>query len=109
MTTTATPTPVEKLAAGTADYLDQRTGIGTAVKTFARKIFPDHWSFLLGEIALFSFVTILISGVFLTMFFVPSMNEIALRRPVGRPAGRRRCPRRSPRRCACRSRSAAVC
>jgi len=76
MTTTATPTPVEKLAAGTADYLDQRTGIGTAVKTFARKIFPDHWSFLLGEIALFSFITILISGVFLTMFFVPSMNEV---------------------------------
>ncbi|WP_456846153.1 cytochrome bc1 complex cytochrome b subunit [Cellulomonas sp. P5_C6] len=76
MTTTATPTPVEKLAAGTADYLDQRTGVGTAVKTFARKIFPDHWSFLLGEIALFSFITILISGVFLTMFFVPSMNEV---------------------------------
>ncbi|WP_456787370.1 cytochrome bc1 complex cytochrome b subunit [Cellulomonas sp. P5_C5] len=76
MTTTATPTPVEKLAAGTADYLDQRTGIGTFVKTFARKIFPDHWSFLLGEIALFSFITILISGVFLTIFFVPSMNEV---------------------------------
>ncbi|KQY47797.1 cytochrome bc complex cytochrome b subunit [Cellulomonas sp. Root137] len=76
MTTTATPTPVEKLAAGTADYLDQRTGIGTFVKTFARKVFPDHWSFLLGEIALFSFITILISGVFLTLFFVPSMNEV---------------------------------
>ncbi|KQY24909.1 ubiquinol-cytochrome c reductase cytochrome b subunit [Cellulomonas sp. Root485] len=76
MTTTATPTPVEKIAAGTADYLDQRTGIGTFVKTFARKIFPDHWSFLLGEIALFSFITILISGVFLTIFFVPSMTEV---------------------------------
>ena len=62
-------------AAATADYLDQRTGIGTAVKAFARKIFPDHWSFLLGEIALFSFVVLLISGVFLTAFFVPSMNE----------------------------------
>ena len=76
MTTTSTPSPVEKIAAGTADYLDQRTGIGTAVKVFARKIFPDHWSFLLGEIALYSFVTILISGVFLTLFFVPSMNEV---------------------------------
>jgi len=76
MTTTSTPTPVEKIAAGTADYLDQRTGVGTAVKVFARKIFPDHWSFLLGEIALFSFITILISGVFLTLFFVPSMNEV---------------------------------
>ena len=62
-------------AAATADYLDQRTGIGTAVKSFARKIFPDHWSFLLGEIALFSLVVLLISGVFLTAFFVPSMNE----------------------------------
>lgn len=76
MTTTSTPSPVEKIAAGTADYLDQRTGIGTAVKVFARKIFPDHWSFLLGEIALYSFITILISGVFLTLFFVPSMNEV---------------------------------
>lgn len=59
-----------------ADYLDQRTGIGGAVKEFARKIFPDHWSFLLGEIALYSFVVLLISGTFLTMFFVPSMNEV---------------------------------
>ncbi|GAA3820231.1 cytochrome bc1 complex cytochrome b subunit [Cellulomonas soli] len=73
--TTTTPSRGARAAAGTADYLDQRTGIGTAVKTFARKIFPDHWSFLLGEIALFSFVTLLISGVFLTMFFVPSMAE----------------------------------
>ena len=75
MTTTSTPTPAAKAAGATADYLDQRTGIGVVVKTFARKIFPDHWSFLLGEIALYSFVTILISGVFLTMFFVPSMGE----------------------------------
>ncbi len=68
-------TPQQRAAAGTADYLDQRTGIGVAVKGFARKVFPDHWSFLLGEIALFSFVVLLISGVFLTMFFVPSMAE----------------------------------
>lgn len=68
-------TTTERAAAATADYLDQRTSIGSVVKTFARKIFPDHWSFLLGEIALYSFVVILISGVFLTMFFVPSMAE----------------------------------
>ncbi len=54
------------------DYLDQRTGISKAVKEFARKVFPDHWSFLLGEIALYSFVVLLISGTFLTLFFVPS-------------------------------------
>jgi ubiquinol-cytochrome c reductase cytochrome b subunit len=62
-------------AAAAADYLDQRTGTGAAVKFLARKIFPDHWSFLLGEIALYSFIVLLISGVFLTMFFVPSMAE----------------------------------
>ena len=71
-----TTTRLDKAAAGTADYLDQRTGVGVAVKNFARKIFPDHWSFLLGEIALFSFVVLLGSGIFLTMFFVPSMTEI---------------------------------
>ncbi|MBO0900109.1 ubiquinol-cytochrome c reductase cytochrome b subunit [Cellulomonas sp. zg-ZUI22] len=75
MSATTTAPPSGK-AARTADYLDQRTGIGTAVKEFARKIFPDHWSFLLGEIALYSFITLLISGVFLTMFFVPSMAEV---------------------------------
>jgi ubiquinol-cytochrome c reductase cytochrome b subunit len=75
-TVEAPPSRGAKAAAATADYLDQRTGIGSAVKEFARKIFPDHWSFLLGEIALYSFVVLLISGTFLTMFFVPSMNEV---------------------------------
>jgi ubiquinol-cytochrome c reductase cytochrome b subunit len=63
-------------AAATADYLDQRTSVSVAIKGLARKVFPDHWSFLLGEIALYSFVVLLISGVFLTLFFVPSMSEI---------------------------------
>jgi len=70
------PTKGARAAGATADYLDQRTGIGSAVKEFARKTFPDHWSFLLGEIALYSFVVLLISGFFLTMFFVPSMTEV---------------------------------
>lgn len=78
MSTTQAQGPV----AGAADYLDQRTGIATAVKGFARKIFPDHWSFLLGEIALYSFVVLLISGVFLTMFFVPSMGLVEYHGPI---------------------------
>lgn len=76
-----TTTRLERASAGTADFLDQRTGIGVAVKNFARKIFPDHWSFLLGEIALFSFVVLLGSGIFLTMFFVPSMTEVLYEGP----------------------------
>lgn len=61
--------------AGTADFLDTRVGISRIVKEFARKVFPDHWSFLLGEIALYSFIVLILTGTFLTMFFVPSMAE----------------------------------
>ncbi|MEG3615330.1 cytochrome bc complex cytochrome b subunit [Isoptericola haloaureus] len=72
--TTASTNDAPKTVAGkSADYLDQRTSVGGAVKEFARKVFPDHWSFMLGEIALFSFVVLLLTGVFLTMFFDPSM------------------------------------
>ncbi|WP_241195809.1 ubiquinol-cytochrome c reductase cytochrome b subunit [Streptomyces sp. SID10362] len=41
-----------------------------------RKAFPEHWSFLLGEIALYSFVVLLLTGVWLTLFFKPSMTEV---------------------------------
>jgi ubiquinol-cytochrome c reductase cytochrome b subunit len=70
-----------KAAGATADWLDQRTGVGVAVKGLARKLFPEHWSFMLGEIALYSFITLLITGVFLTMFFVPSSNDVTYTGP----------------------------
>jgi ubiquinol-cytochrome c reductase cytochrome b subunit len=38
-------------------------------RTTLRKVFPDHWSFMLGEVALFSFVTLVLTGVYLTFFF----------------------------------------
>ena len=41
-----------------------------------RKVFPDHWSFMLGEIALWSFVILLLTGTFLSFFFVPSMTDV---------------------------------
>lgn len=59
-----------------ANYIDERTSASTTVKSLGRKIFPDHWSFMLGEVALYSFVVILLSGTFLTFFFDPSMTEV---------------------------------
>lgn len=56
-----------------ADFVDQRVGASSMVKEFGRKIFPDHWSFMFGEVALYTFVILLISGTFLTLFFDPSM------------------------------------
>lgn len=46
------------------------------MKRNLRKVFPDHWSFLLGEIALFSFILLLLSGTFLTLWFKPSMAHV---------------------------------
>ncbi|MER5769648.1 cytochrome bc1 complex cytochrome b subunit [Streptomyces sp. NPDC001985] len=59
-----------------ADWADGRLGIYSLAKANMRKIFPDHWSFMLGEICLYSFVIIILTGVYLTLFFTPSMNEI---------------------------------
>ncbi|MGW3627170.1 cytochrome bc1 complex cytochrome b subunit [Streptomyces sp. NPDC000880] len=59
-----------------ADWADGRLGIYSLAKANLRKIFPDHWSFMLGEIALYSFIIIILTGVYLTLFFHPSMNEV---------------------------------
>lgn len=62
--------------AGTANYVDERLGVAGVLKEFGRKIFPDHWSFMLGEVALYSFLVLLLSGTFLTFFFQPAMTEV---------------------------------
>jgi ubiquinol-cytochrome c reductase cytochrome b subunit len=57
------------------NFVDTRVGGSSIVKEFGRKIFPDHWSFMFGEVALYTFVILLLSGTFLTLFFDPSMAE----------------------------------
>ena len=59
-----------------ASWADDRLGLATLGKKNLRKVFPDHWSFMLGEIALWSFVVLLLTGVFLTLWFRPSMVEV---------------------------------
>ncbi len=63
-------------AAKAGDFLDTRVGASKAVREFARKLFPDHWSFLLGEVALYSFLVLVLTGIFLAIYFVPSMGEV---------------------------------
>jgi ubiquinol-cytochrome c reductase cytochrome b subunit len=76
MSNTSTATKKGGFLAGTANYLDERVGVAGILKEFGRKIFPDHWSFMLGEVALYSFVVLLISGTFLTFFFQPAMTPV---------------------------------
>ena len=61
---------------GAATWADERLGLAALSKKQLRKVFPDHWSFMLGEIALWSFVVLLLTGVFLTFWFKPSMAEV---------------------------------
>jgi ubiquinol-cytochrome c reductase cytochrome b subunit len=76
MSTTSKPKKSGGALAGTANYLDERVGLGIVLKGFGRKVFPDHWSFMLGEVALYSFVILILSGTFLTFFYQPSMVEV---------------------------------
>lgn len=75
---TNTPAKAHPLkgASGVLGWADERLGLATLGKKNLRKVFPDHWSFLLGEVALYSFIVLLLTGVFLTIWFKPSMAEI---------------------------------
>src|SRR6266536_1839561 len=64
------------LPAKSASEIDDRLQIAVPLRRLFNKVFPDHWSFLLGEIALYSFIVLLLTGTFLTFWFDPSMTEV---------------------------------
>lgn len=77
--TSASPvasSPIEAAGGAVATYVDERVGSNKFLGRNLGKVFPDHWSFMLGEIALYSFLVVLISGVYLTLFYKPSMVEV---------------------------------
>ena len=57
-------------------YLDDRAGSGTLLVRGFRYVFPDHWTFLFGEIALYCFLILEGTGVYLTFFFEPSSAQV---------------------------------
>ena len=76
---TPPPAPVPaplKAVGGVAGWLDDRLSAAGSVKYLLKKVFPDHWTFMLGEIAMYSLIVCLLSGVFLTFWFVPSAGEV---------------------------------
>jgi ubiquinol-cytochrome c reductase cytochrome b subunit len=86
MTTTVKPSALtrrkqqlKELPGATGRSLDERLQLANPFirRYFINKVYPDHWSFLLGEIALWSFVVLLLTGTFLGLFFDPSMEEVA--------------------------------
>ncbi|MEV6842768.1 ubiquinol-cytochrome c reductase cytochrome b subunit [Actinoplanes sp. NPDC051411] len=55
--------------------LDARLGTTSVARTAMAKVFPDHWTFMLGEIALYCFISLVLTGTYLTLFFEPSTAE----------------------------------
>ncbi|MBB5156214.1 cytochrome bc1 complex cytochrome b subunit [Saccharopolyspora phatthalungensis] len=80
MSSITRPTKSESAAyrkvATAADELDTRFQLAKGMRRQLNKVFPTHWSFLLGEIALYTFVILIVTGVYLTLFFDPSMEEV---------------------------------
>ncbi|MFJ8357226.1 cytochrome bc complex cytochrome b subunit [Streptomyces sp. NPDC093984] len=59
-----------------AQWTDSRLGYRRVARSARRLVFPDHASFMLGEIALYSFVVLLITGVYLSFYFHPSSDLV---------------------------------
>ena len=59
-----------------ARSIDNRMRAGKQARSGMRKVFPEHWSFMLGEVALYAFVVLLVTGVFLAFFFEASFHEV---------------------------------
>jgi len=79
--TKAAPTnPYGKIGAA-LNELDDRLGVAKGGRTLLDKVFPDHWSFMLGEIALYSFIVLLVTGIFLTLYYVPSSALVTYHGP----------------------------
>jgi ubiquinol-cytochrome c reductase cytochrome b subunit len=57
-------------------WIEQRIGAAKGIKWLLRYVFPDHWSFLLGEIALYSFVVLVGTGIFLTLYYIPGDTQV---------------------------------
>jgi ubiquinol-cytochrome c reductase cytochrome b subunit len=71
----ASPSGAARRVGGVAGWVDDRTGAAKPVGYLMKKVFPDHWSFMLGEIAMYSMIICLITGAFLTFWFVPSAGH----------------------------------
>ena len=71
------PTELERLIG----WFDRRLGIAAPMRVAMAKVFPDHWTFLLGEIALFCFVILVATGTFLTFFYTPDARTVTYTGP----------------------------
>ena len=93
MSAITTPTrkggsPAMKLAGTAADEADSRFHPAGPLRRQINKVFPTHWSFMLGEINMYAFIVLLLSGTWLAVFYDPSMAETTYDGAYAAAAGR---------------------
>ena len=66
---------LRRIAEATQD-IDERFHPASNMRKITNKVFPDHFSFLLGELALYSFIVLVLSGTYLALWFDPSMADV---------------------------------
>jgi ubiquinol-cytochrome c reductase cytochrome b subunit len=71
----------EPVIARTVRWVDRRTASAPLIRKTLRYLFPDHWSFLLGEVALYAFIVLVATGIYLTFFFVDSTQQVVYHGP----------------------------
>src|SRR3979490_80619 len=82
ITTPTKPTSAgNRLVGGAAKGAGARDPLAGGIRRQLNKVFPTHWSFMLGEVALYSFIVLLLSGTYLALFFDPSMVEVTYNGP----------------------------
>ena len=72
----ASPVLTDQAAIPSGGAGRRRLRAATPLRALLNKVFPDHWSYLFGEIALWSFIVLLLTGIYLSIFFEPSMREV---------------------------------
>jgi ubiquinol-cytochrome c reductase cytochrome b subunit len=55
-------------------WADRRLGATGPARAALRRAYPDHWSFLFGEIALYCLVVLVVTGLFLSVFYIPDVR-----------------------------------
>ncbi len=66
----------EKIARQASEAIDSRLRAAKFIRTALNHVFPDHWSFMLGEIALYSFMILVVTGTYLALFFHASSAKV---------------------------------
>jgi ubiquinol-cytochrome c reductase cytochrome b subunit len=75
------PEGADAVIRGLVRFIDQRTGTAPFLRKSLRYLFPDHWSFLLGEVALYAFIVLVGTGIYLTFFYEDSTARVVYHGP----------------------------